>query len=263
MSIAKPFKEDYDFTYLEKVLRRGVTGGPIPIMELPVDPEIMSLATGIDYPFHRIPEVLEMGPEPDAGRFVDTLMGRAVGSTVPLVEYLVDETVRMPVVTELLGRDWVVAAERASQRAYLDNFVAFWLYMGYDFVRFEQSLGFEVRRILAPDTASSSTGQRAWMDEHQGEYVARRAQRLAWLTGFRGSAGLAIVLADRAAIFVDGRYTLAVRAQVDSNVFLPAHRPAFSSQKSRPRMTAATGSTTTQGLTLNSLGNVKSPKSPL
>jgi Xaa-Pro aminopeptidase len=62
-------------------------------------------------------------------------------------------------------------------------------------------------------------------DEHQGEYVPRRAQRLAWLTGFRGSAGLAIVLADRAAIFIDGRYTLAVRQQVDTSAFVPHQIP--------------------------------------
>jgi Xaa-Pro aminopeptidase len=62
-------------------------------------------------------------------------------------------------------------------------------------------------------------------DEHQGEYVPRRSQRLAWLTGFRGSAGLAIVLADRAAIFIDGRYTLAVRAQVDTDAFVPHQIP--------------------------------------
>jgi Xaa-Pro aminopeptidase len=62
-------------------------------------------------------------------------------------------------------------------------------------------------------------------DEHQGEYVPRRSQRLAWLTGFRGSAGLAIVLADRAAIFIDGRYTLAVRAQVDTEAFVPLQIP--------------------------------------
>ena len=46
-------------------------------------------------------------------------------------------------------------------------------------------------------------------DEHQGEYVPPHAERLAWLTGFSGSAGLAVVLADRAAVFVDGRYTVA------------------------------------------------------
>ncbi len=62
-------------------------------------------------------------------------------------------------------------------------------------------------------------------DEHQGEYVPRRSQRLAWLTGFSGSAGLAIVLADRAAIFIDGRYTLAVRAQVDADAFVPHQIP--------------------------------------
>ena len=60
-------------------------------------------------------------------------------------------------------------------------------------------------------------------DEHQGEYVPPRAERLAWLTGFSGSAGLAIVLADKAAIFVDGRYTLQVRAQSDTRLFEPLH----------------------------------------
>jgi len=62
-------------------------------------------------------------------------------------------------------------------------------------------------------------------DEHQGEYVPRRSQRLGWLTGFSGSAGLAIVLADKAAIFIDGRYTLAVRAQVDTEAFVPHQIP--------------------------------------
>jgi Xaa-Pro aminopeptidase len=52
-------------------------------------------------------------------------------------------------------------------------------------------------------------------DEHLGEYVPASAERLAWLTGFTGSAGLAIVLAERAAIFTDGRYVLQVRREVD------------------------------------------------
>ncbi len=56
-------------------------------------------------------------------------------------------------------------------------------------------------------------------DEHQGEYVPPRGQRLAWLTGFTGSAGLAIVLCDRAALFVDGRYTLQAAAQIDTGSF--------------------------------------------
>jgi len=58
-------------------------------------------------------------------------------------------------------------------------------------------------------------------DEYQGEYVPPYAQRLAWLTGFTGSAGLAIVHHDGSAIFVDGRYILAVRDQVDQSLFKP------------------------------------------
>ncbi len=56
-------------------------------------------------------------------------------------------------------------------------------------------------------------------DEYQNEYTPACFERLAWLTGFTGSAGVAVVLQDRAAIFVDGRYTLAVRDQVDTDFF--------------------------------------------
>ncbi len=56
-------------------------------------------------------------------------------------------------------------------------------------------------------------------DRHQNEYVPPCDERLAWLTGFSGSAGTAIVLADRAVLFVDGRYTLQAREQVDGNIF--------------------------------------------
>ncbi|MCL6699129.1 aminopeptidase P family protein [Sphingomonas sp. NSE70-1] len=51
-------------------------------------------------------------------------------------------------------------------------------------------------------------------DEHMSEYVGSYAQRLAWLTGFQGSAGSAVVLPEEAAIFTDGRYTIQVRQQV-------------------------------------------------
>ena len=53
-------------------------------------------------------------------------------------------------------------------------------------------------------------------DEHMSEYVGAYAQRLAWLTGFGGSAGSAVVLANRAAMFTDGRYTIQVREQVSA-----------------------------------------------
>jgi Xaa-Pro aminopeptidase len=60
-------------------------------------------------------------------------------------------------------------------------------------------------------------------DEYQGEYVAPYAERLRWLTGFAGSWGLAILMRDRGAIFVDGRYTIQVRKQVDTSIFTPRH----------------------------------------
>ncbi len=56
-------------------------------------------------------------------------------------------------------------------------------------------------------------------DEWQNEYVPPVYDRLAWVSGFTGSAGAAVVMADEAAVFTDGRYTLQVRAQVDGNLF--------------------------------------------
>ena len=52
-------------------------------------------------------------------------------------------------------------------------------------------------------------------DQQQNEYVAASEERLAWLTGFTGSAGMAVVLTKEAAVFVDGRYTLQAAKQVD------------------------------------------------
>ena len=60
-------------------------------------------------------------------------------------------------------------------------------------------------------------------DEFQGEYVPAYAERLRWLTNFRGSAGIAIVTLKKAAIFVDGRYVIQVRQQVDEKIFAPFH----------------------------------------
>lgn len=60
-------------------------------------------------------------------------------------------------------------------------------------------------------------------DEFQGEYVAPYAERLRWLTNFRGSAGVAVVTLKTAAIFIDGRYLGQVRQQVDGRIFTPVH----------------------------------------
>ncbi len=74
-----------------------------------------------------------------------------------------------------------------------------------------------LRERLAADGLDGFLVPRA--DEHQGEYVPPHAERLKWLTGFSGSAGAALVLAGRAVIFVDGRYTLQVRREADMDVF--------------------------------------------
>ena len=60
-------------------------------------------------------------------------------------------------------------------------------------------------------------------DEHQSEYLPACSERLAWLTGFTGTAGTAIVLRDRAALFVDGRYTLQAANQVDPDLYEVCH----------------------------------------
>src|SRR5690625_1177194 len=60
-------------------------------------------------------------------------------------------------------------------------------------------------------------------DEHQGEYVPPAAERLRWLTGFSGSAGLAAVLLERAALFIDGRYTLQAKQQSDPALYEHRH----------------------------------------
>ena len=60
-------------------------------------------------------------------------------------------------------------------------------------------------------------------DEHLGEYVPAAGERLAWLTGFTGSAGLAVVLADRAAVFADGRYTTQLAQQTDPALWERRH----------------------------------------
>ncbi len=83
------------------------------------------------------------------------------------------------------------------------------------------------RRLAALRSALAERGVEGFLvpraDEHQGEYVPPSAQRLEWLTGFSGSAGMAAVLPGSAAVFIDGRYTLQVRNEVDTALFTPRH----------------------------------------
>lgn len=67
-------------------------------------------------------------------------------------------------------------------------------------------------------------------DEHQGEYVPKSAERLAWLTGFTGSAGTAVILQSEAALVVDGRYTVQAAEQVDTSVITPVQMAETSAE---------------------------------
>src|SRR3979411_745272 len=60
-------------------------------------------------------------------------------------------------------------------------------------------------------------------DEHKNEYIPACENRLGWLTGFSGSAGVAVVLAEKAALFVDGRYSIEARAQINLALFAIEH----------------------------------------
>jgi Xaa-Pro aminopeptidase len=76
-------------------------------------------------------------------------------------------------------------------------------------------------------------------DEHQNEYLPAANDRLAWATGFTGSAGAAVILKDKAAVFVDGRYTVQVREQVDPRLFeirdlVEGGVPAYLREAARP-----------------------------
>ncbi|MCI2398621.1 aminopeptidase P family protein [Aliiroseovarius subalbicans] len=80
-----------------------------------------------------------------------------------------------------------------------------------------------LRNVMARDGLDGFFVPRA--DAHQGEYVAECDARLAWLTGFTGSAGFCLALVDTAGVFIDGRYRNQVRSQVDLGHFTPVHWP--------------------------------------
>jgi Xaa-Pro aminopeptidase len=81
----------------------------------------------------------------------------------------------------------------------------------------------ELRALMARQHLDAFLVPRA--DEHQGEYVPACAERLKWITGFTGSAGLAIIARKSAVLFVDGRYTVQARAEVDTTVLEVSQLP--------------------------------------
>ncbi len=113
-------------------------------------------------------------PSPDAARFVAVIKGEVTTEKPPFVEYLVDPLVMKPIVTELLGRKWVDFDWRNPEawQGYLDNFIEFWLRMGYDCVRFEMGLPFTFSTLAAKDTAPGTEATRNWSNEHRGPIMS-------------------------------------------------------------------------------------------
>ena len=74
-----------------------------------------------------------------------------------------------------------------------------------------------VRQYMADKHISAFLVPRA--DEYLGEYVPKQNERLAWISGFTGSAGILIITQKKAILFVDGRYTIQVQQQCSSDIF--------------------------------------------
>jgi uroporphyrinogen decarboxylase len=123
-------------------------------------------------------------PQPDIRRFLAAMRGQVVPDKVPLVEYLVDNAVMKPILEELVDRKWVDTSNttehtggqmdltresRATIDAWLDNQIAFWYRLGYDFIRAEVSLPLPAAPLLAGDTApGNEQANRAWQGLHDG-----------------------------------------------------------------------------------------------
>jgi uroporphyrinogen decarboxylase len=114
-------------------------------------------------------------PRPDAGRFIDGLMGRSRGGRVPLVEYIIDDAVARPIVERVLGRAWVPdTGRRDALEGHLDNVVALWHRLGYDCVRFERGLPFAEPKLSAEGREPAGGKNRAWAEEHRGAIMTWR-----------------------------------------------------------------------------------------
>jgi uroporphyrinogen decarboxylase len=123
-------------------------------------------------------------PKPDIERFLKIMKGEIVPDKPPLVEYLVDNAVMRPIIEDLLGRTWVDTSDKTEYmggqmdfskenlraiNAWLDNQIAFWYHMGYDFIRCEVSLPLPAVSLVTKDTALGHEAlNRAWQGLHDG-----------------------------------------------------------------------------------------------
>jgi Xaa-Pro aminopeptidase len=161
------------------------------------------------------------GPGDSDGEFARLLMAAGVSRSVEEIRELIRGVIAAPPGPEPdAWLDLVAPPEAHELRAHL-------LRLKHELARArveEPPIKERLRRLRAELSARRLDGLILPLtDEHRNEYVPACAQRLAWLTGFTGSAGVLIVLAERAAVFVDGRYTVQAEAQLDPQLFERHH----------------------------------------
>lgn len=123
-------------------------------------------------------------PQPDIDAFLAAMDGKAIPDKPPLIEYLIDDALMRPILTNMLGREWVDHGELRDQtggqldfsedsrkrtNAWLDNLIEFWYRMGYNFVRVELCPPLPAAPVVAPDPAAGNEDHdRAWQGLHDG-----------------------------------------------------------------------------------------------
>jgi len=123
-------------------------------------------------------------PKPDIQRFLDAMSGKKVPDKVPMVEYLIDNALMQPILENMMGRKWIDTSDKTEYmggqmdfskenldviNAWLDNQIAFWYHMGYDFIRVEVSLPLPAVALIAKDTAKGyEDHNRAWQGLRDG-----------------------------------------------------------------------------------------------
>ena len=123
-------------------------------------------------------------PRPDIERFLAAMSGDQVPAKAPLIEYLIDNAVMRPILENMMGRKWVDSSDQTEYmggqmdfseanleiiNASLDNQIAFWYHLGYDFIRVEVSLPLPATTLVIGDTAAGNQDHnRAWQGLHDG-----------------------------------------------------------------------------------------------
>jgi len=123
-------------------------------------------------------------PKPDIQKFLDAVNGKRAPLKAPMVEYVIDNALMKPILEDMMGREWFDTSDKTefmggqmdfskenikTINQWLDNQIAFWYFMGYDFVRVEVSLPLPAISHLTKDTAKGwEDHNRAWQGLETG-----------------------------------------------------------------------------------------------